>query len=274
MITGMDSHMTTGVDDGLAAHWAWWHAEREERLRQPHGWLSLTGLHWLTDEPRGFPGVPGSWRVHEGRAEVTASAADGLIVHGRRLSGTDSVHVPDDEASTFAEFGDVAVEVIVRSGRYGIRVRDPHSPVRKGFTGVPAFPVSEDWVIDARLDRYPAPRDVEIDTAQEDLTGIESAVGVLRFGAAGQEHALVAFADDDGVTVVFTDATSGVSTAPWRALWAAVAPGQDIVRLDFNRAVNLPSAFSDYGTCPKPPAGNALGIAVEAGEKCPTRPLG
>lgn len=271
MITGMDSHMTTGVDEGLAARWAGWHAKREERLRQPHGWLSLTGLHWLSAEPRGFPGVPGTWRVREGSAEVTATEADGLIVHGRVLSGTDSVHVPDDDTVTFAAFGDVAVEVIVRSGRYGIRVRDPHSALRTGFTGVPTFPVSADWVIDARLDRYPAPLDMEIDTAQEDLTGVESAVGVLRFRAGGQDHALVAFADDDGVTVVFTDATSGVSTAPWRALWAEVAPDEDIVRLDFNRAVNLPSAFSEYGTCPKPPAGNALSIAVEAGEQ---RPLG
>lgn len=265
--------MTTGVDDDLAARWAGWHAQREERLRQPHGWLSLTGLHWLTDEPREFPGVPGTWRVRDGRAEVTATAADRLVVHGRLLNGTDSVLVPEDEASTFAEFGDVAVEVIVRSGRYGIRVRDPHSPVREGFTGVPTFPVSAEWVIDARLDRYPTPLDLEIDTAQEGLTGTESAVGVLHFSAGGQEHALVAFADDDGVTVVFTDATSGVSTAPWRALWAEADPDQDLVRLDFNRAVNLPSAFSAYGTCPKPPKGNALSIAVEAGERSPARPL-
>jgi hypothetical protein len=131
-------------------------------------------------------------------------------------------------------------------------------------------------VVDAHLDRYPAPREVEIDTAQQDLTGIESAVGELRFTAGGAEHSLLAFAADDGITVVFTDATSGRSTAAWRALWAEVAPDQDVVRLDFNRAVNLPSAFSEYGTCPKPPAGNALSIAVEAGERRPLRvgPLG
>jgi uncharacterized protein (DUF1684 family) len=265
------THMTTGVDQTLAERWTWWHAEREEKLRQPHGWLSLTGLHWLTDGPRELPGVPGTWRVRAGRAEVTASAADGLVVHGRLLTGTDGVTVPDDEAVTFAKFGDVAVEVIVRSGRYGIRVRDPHSPLRQGFTGVPTFPVSADWVIDARLDRYPVPRDIEIDTAQQGLTGIESAIGELRFSAGGAEHSLLAFAADDGVTVLFTDATSGRSTAPWRALWAEVAPEQDTVRLDFNRAVNMPSAFSDYGTCPKPPAGNDLSVAVEAGEQLPLR---
>lgn len=266
--------MTTGVDETLAARWAWWHAQREEKLRQPHGWLSLTGLHWLTGEPREFPGVPGTWRTHDGRAEVTATASDGLVVHGRVLNGTDGVRVPDDKATTFAEFGDVAVEVIVRSGRYGIRLRDPHSARRLGFTGVPTFPLDPNWLIDAHLDRYPKPKDMRIDTAQQGLTGVESAVGELRFAAGGAEHSLVAFAADDGVTVLFTDATSGKTTAPWRALWAEVAPEQDTVVLDFNRAVNLPSAFSDFGTCPKPPAGNVLSVAVEAGEKTPIRPLG
>lgn len=266
--------MTTGVDESLAARWAWWHAEREEKLRQPHGWLSLAGLHWLTGEPQNFAGVPGSWRAEGGRVEVTATAADGLVAHGATLSGTDSVRVPADDAVTFAEFGDVAVEAIERSGRYGIRLRDPHSPVRQGFTGVPTFPVSADWVITAHLDRYPRPKDVRIETAQQNLTGIESAIGELRFTAGGAEHSLVAFAADDGITVLFTDATSGTSSAPWRALWAEVGPAADTVRLDFNRAVNLPSAFSDYGTCPKPPAGNTLSIAVEAGEKNPNRPLG
>ncbi len=195
-------------------------------------------------------------------------------MHGRVLSGTDSVAVPEDGAVTFAEFGDVAVEAIERRGRYGIRVRDPHSPVRKGFTGVPTFPVSADWVITARLDRYPTPKVVEIETAQQGLTRVESAIGELRFTAGGVEHSLVAFAADDGITVLFTDATSGSTTSAWRALWAEVAPGADTVRLDFNRAVNLPSAFSEFGTCPKPPAGNELSIAVEAGEKIPTGPLG
>ena len=270
MTTGVDA---ANVDEGFATRWAWWHAEREEKLRQPHGWLSLTGLHWLSEQPLEFAGVPGSWRVREGRAEVTANAADGLVVHGHLLSGTGSVTVPDDEAATFAEFGDVAVEVIVRSGRYGIRLRDPRSPVRQGFTGVPTFAVSADWVVDARLVRYPAPKTMRIETAQPDLTGVESAVGEVRFSLGGAQHSLVAFAADDGITVVFTDATSGTSTAAWRALWAEVAPGADTVRLDFNRTVNLPSAFSDYGTCPKPPAGNELSIAIEAGEKNP-EPLG
>ena len=39
--------------------------------------------------------------------------------------------------------------------------------------------------------------------------------------------------------------------------------------LDFNRAVNLPCAYTDLATCPLPPAENQLPVAIEAGEKIP-----
>jgi uncharacterized protein (DUF1684 family) len=39
--------------------------------------------------------------------------------------------------------------------------------------------------------------------------------------------------------------------------------------IDFNRTINLPFAFTAYGTCPAPVAGNRLGVPVTAGEKKP-----
>jgi hypothetical protein len=41
------------------------------------------------------------------------------------------------------------------------------------------------------------------------------------------------------------------------------------VVLDFNRATNLPCAYTDFATCPLPPAENHLPIAVDAGEQNP-----
>ena len=38
--------------------------------------------------------------------------------------------------------------------------------------------------------------------------------------------------------------------------------------LDFNRATNLPCAYTDLATCPLPPE-NRLPVAIEAGEKIP-----
>jgi len=46
------------------------------------------------------------------------------------------------------------------------------------------------------------------------------------------------------------------------------APDQDgAVTLDFN----LPCAYTEFATCPLPPAGNRLPIPVQAGEKTPAR---
>jgi uncharacterized protein (DUF1684 family) len=45
------------------------------------------------------------------------------------------------------------------------------------------------------------------------------------------------------------------------------------VVVDFNRAVNLPCAYTDLATCPLPPPENRLPVAIEAGEKIPTERL-
>jgi uncharacterized protein (DUF1684 family) len=37
--------------------------------------------------------------------------------------------------------------------------------------------------------------------------------------------------------------------------------------LDFNVARNPPCAYSQFTTCPLPPAENRLAVAIEAGEK-------
>jgi uncharacterized protein (DUF1684 family) len=42
------------------------------------------------------------------------------------------------------------------------------------------------------------------------------------------------------------------------------------VLIDFNRAVNLPCAYTPHATCPLPPAENRLAVAIEAGEKKPS----
>jgi len=49
-----------------------------------------------------------------------------------------------------------------------------------------------------------------------------------------------------------------------------LAPASDLtVVLDFNRATNLPCAYTELATCPLPPAENHLPVAVEAGERIP-----
>ena len=41
------------------------------------------------------------------------------------------------------------------------------------------------------------------------------------------------------------------------------------MRIDFNRAYNMPCAYTEFATCPVAPAANTLTFAVEAGEQIP-----
>ena len=251
----------------LETSWADWHRRREAVLRQPHGWLSLTGLLWLDETPRRFPGVPGEWVVDGDAAEVTATAAEGLEVDGGVLDGTTSLTVAEQGSKILATAGGVYVEVALRSGRYALRPRDPHSPTRTAFTGVPAFAVRPDFVVDAEFHPFPAPRTEVVGTAQPGLKQETTVDGELVFTLAGVEQRVAASRDGDSVDFRFSDATSGTSTAPWRSLSAPLHDGRAV--LDFNRATNMPFAFSPFGTCPRPPEGNELAVAVEAGELKP-----
>ena len=73
--------------------------------------------------------------------------------------------------------------------------------------------------------------------------------------------------------MLFTDATSGVTTyAANRSLTTAAPDADGGVLLDFNRATNLPCAYTDLATCPLPPAENRLPVAIQAGEQTPLHP--
>jgi uncharacterized protein (DUF1684 family) len=88
----------------------------------------------------------------------------------------------------------------------------------------------------------------------------------------GRPLALTVFASEHapGYLALFTDETSGVTTWPAnRSLFLGVPADDGTVTVDFNRATNLPCAYTDLATCPLPPAENRLPVAVRAGEKIP-----
>ena len=62
-----------------------------------------------------------------------------------------------------------------------------------------------------------------------------------------------------------------MTTYPANRLLQVGAPGPGgMVTLDFNRAVNLACAYTNFVTCPLPPPENRLPVWIEAGEKIPT----
>jgi uncharacterized protein (DUF1684 family) len=266
--------MTT-TESPLHTAWETWHAKREELLRTPHGWLSLTALHWLDDTGQEFDGLPGTWRATgDGRVEVTAAAADGLAVDGAPVDGTVRLEPVDGQPGVLVEVGECKIEVIRRTDSYALRVRDPEAITRTAFTGAPAFDVDERWVVEGRFESYAEPRPITVGAVVDGLQHFPTAVGVVRFALDGAERELVALpGKTGGLTLHFRDATSGESTyGGGRTLSVADPDAVGRVTIDFNRTVNLPCAFTAFATCPLPPAENRLPVAVEAGEIIPPRP--
>jgi uncharacterized protein (DUF1684 family) len=268
--------MTVGPVADIAAwtaRWRRWRDERERDLREPHGWLSLTGLPWLGPEPAAIPGLPGAWSADGSGVLVRAGAADGLRLHGATVDGTVRLEPADGAPGTRIVAGDVQIEVIRRGPRFAARVRDPRSPTLTAFTGVPTFAPSVDWVLAGRFEPYEGRRRLTVGSVVDGLTHALEAVGVVRSDRDGTGFALTAFGSGDGLRVPFRDATNGVSTHPaCRTLTVAAPDADGRVVLDFNRATNLPCAFTDHATCPLPPPENVLPFPVEAGERTPHRP--
>ncbi len=242
----------------FVGEWQAWRDAREQRLRDPHGWLAITAIHWLTPEPQRFDDVPGEWSGDEGRATVTLAPGETLgLEDGATLA--DGVHRfgPLDDIGLRLTFGDAVAQVAERDGSTIVRPRHPDSPNLRAYRGTPCYPADPAWVLPGRFEPYAVPDG--------------DAVGEVAFAHGGAEHRLVAWGEDDGsLWILFRDATSGVTTyAALRQLVVAPPAPDGSVCIDFNRAYNMPCAYTEFATCPVAPTANTLTFAVEAGEQIP-----
>ncbi|GAA2145465.1 DUF1684 domain-containing protein [Nocardioides koreensis] len=234
-----------------------WRDAREERLRDPRGWLAITAIHWLTVTPQRFDDVPGEWCGDEHGATVTLGHGETLTAGSTVLA--EGVHQlgPLDETGLTVAFGHAVAQVAERDGRFIVRPRHPDSPNLRAYGGTPYYPPDPGWRLPGRFEAYPEPEG--------------EAVGEVAFEHDGTEHRLIAWGEDDGcLWILFRDATSGITTYPANRQLLTAPPSPDgVVHLDFNRAINMPCAYTDFATCPLPPAANTLTFGVEAGEQTP-----
>ncbi|MHA7223431.1 DUF1684 domain-containing protein [Arthrobacter sp. RHLT1-20] len=279
---------THPVPDALLARWQRFRDSRNTALASDYGWLTLTSFQWLEDRPAAVELVPGLWSTDGTTAVLTAAASDGLTLvdTGRPVDGTISATLSDEESLLWVQYGggdgrQVVVELAMRAGNYAVRTRDSTSPVFTGFDGVPTFDYRPDLAVEASFLPYPEPVDVPIGTANPLVDGVHRSVGELVFRLPGKDHEFHLQAEEErlgALTVTFHDESNGAAvpekaTAEWRKVSTARprvdALGNRTVILDFNRAINYPSAFTPYGTCPMPVKNNSLDYRIEAGEKEP-----
>lgn len=259
----------------------WW-AARDEQLRDPDGWLTLVGLHWLAPgenrfgaDPHnevvlqgdGVPPVAGSLRVESSMVQLVASSpavsAGGEAVSEARLA-EDVGGEP-----TVIDLGSLRMYVIRRGERLGLRVRARASPALAAFRGMDHFPIDPAWRLMGRLEPAAAGRTIEI----VDVTGEVShdlTPGNVAFERDGVTWRIESLAggDDGKLWLVFGDATNGDETyGGGRFLYTEPVADDGSVVLDFNLAYNPPCVFSPYATCPLPPTQNRLDLRIDAGER-------
>lgn len=266
-----------------AAAVAEWRADRDRSLRNPDGWLSLVGLHWLAEgenrfgsDPanrivlagEGVPALAGSLWRRGVEVRLVPASPQLTIVGGPTAPAVERALADDAEgAPTILALGHLRFHTIRRGDRMGLRVRDHRAPALLEFAGMTHFPLDASWRLSGRLDPAPPGATAPI----TDITGEVQQIpyrGTLHFERDGAAHRLTALdGGDDTLWLVYADATSGAETySGGRFLYTDPVAADGSVVADFNLSKNPPCVFSPYATCPLPPPGNRLPIRVEAGE--------
>ncbi len=272
--------MTSRATDNYAAEILAWRAQAEAVLRADEGWLTLVGLFWLQEGenavgsalssavrlPERAPAEAGTLVLRDGRVTLRMRPGLAATLGGEPADGRE-LRPDTDGPPERVRLGDVALWVIVRGGRVGVRVSDRHSASRRDFGGRHWFPVDPTYRIPARFEPYDPPKTLAITNILGDTSDVASP-GAVVFELDGQEHRLDASSlSEHGLFLVFRDGTSGAETYGAARFLTTPPPEDGRLTLDFNRAVHPPCAFTEFATCPLPPRQNHLPVRIEAGER-------
>jgi hypothetical protein len=255
---------------------------REAKLTSDTGWLTIAGLHFLTqpettvgsDEandvvlPTGTPSRVGTFVLAK-KGQVSVRLEPGVAVSlldGKPFSGgpikSDGEGPPDRLV-----LGDVQVWVHQSGERPAIRIRDKNNPLRKAFTGMKWYPVNETYRVEGTFEPYDKPKTVQVPNLLGDIDTMTSP-GTVSFSLGGKTVHMAAIVENENeLWFIFRDLTSGHETYPAARFLYTPKPVDGKVSIDFNKAENPPCAFNAYATCPLPPEENRLQVRVEAGEK-------
>ena len=248
-------------------------ASYETKLKAANGYLSVAGLWWLKEGSQRAGSDASSDIVLPARAPAlfgTFQLAGGKVtfVEHNAASKELASDANKKDGPSILKIDDMELLVIERNGRFGLRLRDPQSKMRREFKGVRWYLPDPKWRIEARFLAYKEPKTVLI----PDVTGNRQrmiAPGQVEFKVAGRKHRLEAMLDDENLFIVFHDKTAGHATYGAGRFLDAAAPLKGKVVLDFNQAYNPPCAFTPYATCPLPLKRNFLPIEIQAGELAP-----
>ena len=273
----MKNNQSTAPADYLA-----WQSQRETNLKSEKGWLTLIGLHWL--EAGSFSigsGESQQIRLNAGPEALGTLTFDGesgialtpiaagILIDGQPAVGAATLKTDKAGTATEVIIGSVSFFAIDRSGRIGLRVKDANAASRLEFKGLDYFTYAPELSITARFEPYATPRMLDVGTIIGTIEPTPNP-GRAHFNLFGKDYQfeLLEGSDATHFFTIFGDQTNGGETYGMaRFLTGEIDAASQTVKLDFNSAYNPPCAFSEFATCPMPPASNRIAAKVMAGEK-------
>jgi uncharacterized protein (DUF1684 family) len=286
MATG-DAH--TAITESWKQELLDWRVKHVAELQKPDGWLSLAGLDWLAAGDNSFGGAAddkihlagapqqlGVLRLKDDTVELVAPPTGfpaGFLVGGAaatpQVLRTDADH---DKQAVHMTVGTLNMYVIRRADRFALRVKDSHSQALREFHGLKWYEPDAAYRVTAKWIPYNPVKKMTL--LNMTGTSYEAPVpGAAEFQLAGATCRLEPVLEEDPPKLFFIlrDTTSASTTyGASRFLYTALPSGGvgqagELV-LDFNHLENPPCAYTSFATCPLPPAGNRLPIALPVGE--------
>ena len=261
-----------------------WQQNRLASLTKDDGWLTLVGLFWLNEGENKFgsaaknpvvlpmdkaPAVAGSLWLEKGRVRLAARPGVEITADSKPVAALDLKDDNDDSGPTILKLGSLLINVVKRSERIGVRVKDTESRTRREFKGLEYYPIDPKWRIEARFEPYQPPKMIPI-TNVLSMTDDETSPGALAFEVDGKTYRIDPILEkgETDLFVMIADETTGRETyGAGRYLYVSPPDAAGKVVIDFNKSYSPPCAFTNFATCPLPPRQNHLPFRIEAGEK-------
>ncbi|MFT4525659.1 MAG: hypothetical protein ACI85F_001814 [Bacteroidia bacterium] len=146
----------------------------------------------------------------------------------------------------------------------------------KGFQGLDFFPISQKFVVKAKVEKIVDGEVFEMATSTERRPKYKPAIK-LKFEIDGKPQELIAYQsvklseDPEYVNYLFlpfTDQTNGdESYGGGRYLELDGSGFSDFAEIDFNKCYNPYCSYNGKYSCPVPPKENRLNVKIEAGVK-------
>jgi uncharacterized protein len=269
-----------------------WRAEHVADLLKPDGWLSLAGLEWLQPGDNSF-GSAADNKIHVPAGDATylgvlhlendtvtllpppGGFPQDLLLDGAPAKSQTLRVVPlKDKLSQHLTIATLNMYVIKREARFALRIKDSKSPALTGFHGLKWYEPNAAYRVTAKWIPYNPPKTITLATLIG-TTYEQPVPGVAEFILSGKTYRLEPVLEDPEQPKLFfilRDTTSATTTyGACRFLYTGFPtngldrPGELV--LDFNHLENPPCAYTAFATCPLPPPGNRLPIALPVGEK-------